>query len=48
MKQMAERQLERVDLVLLPARSKNTQGPAEQGVYVLVLVCVCVCGVRQA
>lgn len=38
MREMAERRLEHADLVLLPTRSENTQGPQNE-------ICVCVrCG----
>jgi len=38
--EMAERQLEHVDLVLLPTQSENAQGLQNE---VCVCVCVCVC-----
>lgn len=38
MREMAERRLEHADLVLLPTRSENTQGPQNE-------ICVCVSGV---
>lgn len=34
MKEMAERQLEHVDLVLLPTQSENMQEPTEQDMHV--------------
>lgn len=41
MKELAERQLGREDLVLLPAQSENKQGPQNK-----MCVCVCVLGGR--